>query len=211
MKRIIIPFVLIIFILSIYLVGCTSNDVVSTYIDLQTIPEEITAYDFEIEDIKIIEKLSDGTINRYPLLAEYLTQENLDKFNLIGSHLIKLNYKNKEYSFNINVLKGERSHYRIKEINVYLEVVNQKYELKCEANVLGGLDYSITTSSDYLTSTILINIDSNYELQRSGLAFNYYLKENGEFIKQEIDYNKLTVSDTSVSYVIDDLMWSPFV
>ena len=49
MKRIIIPFVLIIFILSIYLVGCTSNDVVSTYIDLQTIPEEITAYDFEIE------------------------------------------------------------------------------------------------------------------------------------------------------------------
>ncbi|MBQ7276392.1 MAG: hypothetical protein IJS58_03985 [Bacilli bacterium] len=211
MKRIIIPFVLIIFILSIYLVGCTSNDVVSTYIDLQTIPEEITAYDFEIEDIKIIEKLSDGTINRYPLLAEYLDQENLDKFNLIGSHLIKLNYKDKEYSFNINVLKGERSHYRIKEINVYLEVVNQKYELKCEANVLGGLDYSISTSSDYLTSTILINIDSNYELQRSGLAFNYYLKENGEFIKQEIDYNKLTVSDTSVSYVIDDLMWSPFV
>lgn len=211
MKRIIIPFVLIIFILSIYLVGCTSNDVVSTYIDLQTIPEEITAYDFEIEDIKIIEKLSDGTINRYPLLAEYLDQENLDKFNLIGSHLIKLNYKDKEYSFNINVLKGERSHYRIKEINVYLEVVNQKYELKCEANVLGGLDYSITTSSDYLTSTILINIDSNYELQRSGLAFNYYLKEDGEFIKQEIDYNRLTVSDTSVSYVIDDLMWSPFV
>lgn len=211
MKRIIIPFVLIIFILSIYLVGCKSNDVVSTYIDLQTIPEEITAYDFEIEDIKIIEKLSDGTINRYPLLTEYLDQENLDKFNLIGSHLIKLNYKDKEYSFNINVLKGERSHYRIKEINVYLEVVNQKYELKCEANVLGGLDYSITTSSDYLTSTILINIDSNYELQRSGLAFNYYLKEDGEFIKQEIDYNKLTVSDTSVSYVIDDLMWSPFV
>ena len=145
------------------------------------------------------------------MLAEYLDQENLDKFNLIGSHLIKLNYKDKEYSFNINVLKGERSHYRIKEINVYLEVVNQKYELKCEANVLGGLDYSISTSSDYLTSTILINIDSNYELQRSGLAFNYYLKENGEFIKQEIDYNKLTVSDTSVSYVIDDLMWSPFV
>ena len=202
---------LIIVLLIIFITGCDNKNVVATYIDLSSIPEEIVAYDFEIEDIKIIEKLSDGTINRYPLSSEYLDQDNLDKFNLIGSHLINIEYKGNSYSFNINVLKGERSHYRIKEINVYLEVEDDKYVLSCSANVLGGLSYAIVQSSDLLTATIQIDIDSNYELQRSGLVFNYYVKNDGDFEKVEIDYSRLTVTDTNVSYVIDDYMWSPFV
>ena len=125
--------------------------------------------------------------------------------------MINIEYKGNSYSFNINVLKGERSHYRIKEINVYLEVEDDKYVLSCSANVLGGLSYAIVQSSDLLTATIQIDIDSNYELQRSGLVFNYYVKSDGDFEKIDIDYNRLTVTDTNVSYVIDDYMWSPFV
>jgi uncharacterized repeat protein (TIGR02543 family) len=102
---------LIMCIVFLFISACTAKPkepmLVSIQVDSSTVTEDLDVDDFDLSDILIVLNFSDGTSSKIPLSSSMLSNTDIQKLSMIGTHTISVNYKTFSTSFNINLIYPE--------------------------------------------------------------------------------------------------------
>ncbi|MDD4000917.1 MAG: InlB B-repeat-containing protein, partial [Bacilli bacterium] len=76
--------------------------------------ELIYSEDFELSDILVEVKMSDGTKSEIPLSSDMISTADFEKLRTTGNHQIKVNYLSTEQTLNINI-RADETEFRVSD------------------------------------------------------------------------------------------------
>ena len=108
--------------------GCNENTVISIEIDESNYEEEVNIEDFDLSDISLIVKMSDGTTKTITLTEDMLSSADLALLETVGTHTVTVNAMGQTVELSITLTETVEPMWVIYQLALASGTVDSTYE-----------------------------------------------------------------------------------